>query len=73
MNWTDWHIPLSSGNITLRQGLESPAEKSVHGNMKFHSSAAGHGRANPEDGVIKRAFILLYSLPFTMTYQPGKE
>jgi len=39
MKWTDWHTPLSSGNITLRQGLERPAEKSVHGNMKFHSSA----------------------------------
>jgi len=26
MNWADWHIPLSRGEITLRQGLESLAE-----------------------------------------------
>ncbi len=26
MNWADWHIPLSRGETTLRQGLESLAE-----------------------------------------------
>jgi hypothetical protein len=22
MNWSDWHIPLSRGDLTLRQGLD---------------------------------------------------
>ncbi len=26
MNWADWHIPLSAGQLTLRQGLASLAE-----------------------------------------------
>ena len=25
MNWADWHVPLSRGDLTLRQGLESLA------------------------------------------------
>jgi hypothetical protein len=26
MNWAEWHIPLSAGHLTLRQGLKSLAE-----------------------------------------------
>jgi hypothetical protein len=41
MNWAKWHIPLSAGQKTLRQGLESIAEDIPPVYLRFGTAHAG--------------------------------